>query len=126
MKKYNVKDVIKMEDKMRYFAILDSERLDEEYSFPLLLLGSIGLATAMMPSVLEVREGVNELIPIILGAMTTLYGYGSMAYYCLAGNIADKLYEKIEKIYDTMGDDFKQKVNEERQLIEANKNGRTR
>lgn len=124
MKKYNVKDVIKMEDKMRYFAILDSERLDEEYSFPLMLVGSLGLASTMMPSILEAQT--NPLLLIILGSMATLYGYGSMAYYCLAGNIADKLYEKIEKIYDTMGDDFKQKVNEERQLIEANKNGRTR
>ena len=124
MKKYNVKDVIKMEDKMRYFAILDSERLDEEYSFPLMLVGSLGLASTMMPSILEAQA--NPLLLIILGSMATLYGYGSMAYYCLAGNIADKLYEKIEKIYDTMGDDFKQKVNEEKQLIEANKNGRTR
>ena len=109
---------------MRYFAILDSERLDEEYSFPLMLVGSLGLASTMMPSILEAQA--NPLLLIILGSMATLYGYGSMAYYCLAGNIADMLYEKIEKIYDTMGDDFKQKVNEERQLIEANKNGRTR
>jgi len=124
MKKYTVKDVIKMEDKMKYFANLSSDRLDDEYSFPLMLLGSIGLATTMMPSILETQA--NPLIPIIIGSMATLYGYGSFAYYSSADMISTKLYHKIEKIYDIMGDDFKQKVEEERQLLENQKNGRSR
>lgn len=120
MKRYTVKQVIKMEDKMRWLNEIDSKRVGEDYFMPLVLLGSIGLVY-LSPT--NYSQGA-QLIPIVLGSAATLFGYGSLAHFFSAGNRSDKLYDKIEKIYDVMGADFKQKVEEERQKIE--KNGRSR
>lgn len=122
MKRYTVKEVIKMEDRMRYLNEIEHSRLDEEFLMPLAILGSLGLVF-LSPAA---NSQGSQLIPLILGSATTLFGFGTLAHFVSAGMRSDKLYDKIEKIYEVMGDDFKQKVEEEIQILEKETNERSR
>lgn len=120
MKRYTVKEVVKMENKHAHLHNIERERLDEYYYMPLALLTSMGLA--------YISGGAEsmQMIPLIIGAVTTLFGSSSLVYLFSAESRSDKLYDKINEIYDVMGDDFKKQVKEEyfKQQEERNKRSR--
>jgi len=123
MKKYTVKDVIKMEDKRWQLYKIANNRDIDEFSMPLMMLGSFGLALSTTSSSIS---QTNPLIPLILGAAVAIYGYGSV-FSCFASDFVEKkLYDKIENIYEVMGPEFKQNVEKERQKLETEKKGRSR
>lgn len=120
MKRYTVKQVIKMEDKERYLYELDKSGDAEFYFMPLMLLTAIGGCYIFGAS-----ESA-QLIPLIIGGATTIFGAGSLAHLFTAGLRSDFLYDKINQIYDIMGDDFKKQVEEERLRLEQEEYGRNR
>lgn len=107
MKRYEVKQVIKMEDRIQNLREISYDT--ELYFYPLALLFAIGLACVGGP----VKEGVNELVPLVFGSVVTLGSGSALAYLFSAEKLGDKLRAKLNKIYDFMGDDFKEKVQQE-------------
>lgn len=120
MKRYTVKEVVKMENKHTHLYNIDRERLGEYYFMPLALLTSMGLA--------YISGGAQSMqtIPLIIGAVTTLFGSSSLAYLFSAGLRSDKLFDKINEIYDVMGADFKKQVEDEYFKQQEEINGRSR
>ena len=120
MKRYTVKQVIKMEDRLKKLSQLGYSGDAEFYFMPLMLLTTVGGCY-----ILGASES-TQLIPLIIGAATTIFGAGNLAHLFSAGLRSDFLYDKINKIYDIMGDDFKKQVEEERLRQEQEEYGRSR
>jgi len=120
MKRYTVKQVVKMEERQLKLHKIDSAGDAEFYFMPLALL------TTMGASFLLGASESAQLVPLIIGSASTIFGGGSLAHLFSAGLRSDLLYEKINKIYDIMGVDFKKQVEEEmfRQQDEENKRSR--
>ena len=116
-KRYTVKEVIKMEDKMRYLAKVgdDAERYDYYY-FPLMLLFSMGLMLSMGYG----RE-YTSILPLLFGSFSALSGIGPLGYLMAAAGRSDRLYDKVTEIYENMGPEFKEQVKQERMRLEAEK-----
>lgn len=108
MKRYTVKQVIKMEERQEQLYQVDRNGDAEFYFMPLMLLTSIGACYIM-----GAAESA-QIVPLIIGSATTIFGAGSLAHLFSAGLRSDLLYDKINKIYDVMGDDFKNMVEQER------------
>jgi len=108
MKRYKVKQVIKMEDRLRNLNDISNDV--DLFFYPLAVMFGIGLACIVGP----VKEGVNELVPLVFGSLVSLGSGASLAYLFSAEKLSDKLYEKLNKIYDFMGSEFKSKVQQER------------
>ena len=107
MKRYTVKQVIKMEERQLKLHKIDNTGEAEFYFMPLALL------TTMGASYLLGASESAQLIPLILGSASTIFGVGSLAHLFSAGFRSDLLYDKLNKIYDVMGEDFKNQVEEE-------------
>ena len=107
MKRYTVKQVIKMEERHKYLYQVDRSGDAEFYFMPLALLSAIGASY-----VLGAAESA-QLIPLILGSASTIFGVGGLAHLFSAGFRSDLLYDKLNNIYDVMGEDFKKQVEEE-------------
>ena len=120
MKRYTVKQVIKMEDRLKKLSQLDYSGDAEFYFMPLMLLTSVGACYIM-----GAAESA-QIVPLIIGSATTIFGAGSLAHLFSAGLRSDFLYDKIIQIYDIMGDDFKKQVEEERLRQEQEEYGRSR
>jgi len=107
MKRYTVKQVIKMEERQQKLHEIDKKGEGEFYFMPLALLSAIGASY-----VLGAAESA-QLIPLILGSASTIFGVGGLAHLFSAGFRSDLLYDKLNNIYDVMGEDFKKQVEEE-------------
>ena len=106
MKRYTVKQVIKMEERHKYLYQVDRSGDAKFYFMPLMLLTSIGACYLM-------HAEATQIVPLIIGAATSIFGTGSLAHLFSAGFRSDLLYDKLNKIYDVMGEDFKKQVEEE-------------
>ena len=84
------------------------QRLDELYSVPLALLTSMGMILVGG----YFKENASTLT-LILGSIITIAGSSSLAYLFSVDKMGDKLREKLNNIYATMGEDFKQEVKRE-------------
>ena len=120
MKRYTVKQVIKMEERHEYLYQVDRSRDFEFYWMPLMLLTSVG-ACYIMGSLESA-----QVVPLIIGSATTLFGAGSLAHFMSAGLRSDLLFDKLNKVYDVMGDDFKKQVEQERLRLEYEEYDRSR
>lgn len=122
MKRYTVKEVVKLEQKAEYLRKLDRQRLDDELFFPLMLLFNMGLAISSM-----YFTGENQTIaPLIIGGTAQLLGGGAYGYYSSLSPRLQKLRNKISEIYKTMGKDFKADVEAEFLMQEYGINLRTK
>lgn len=106
MKRYTVKEVVRLENKVEQLTDIKDQRLDELYSFPLSILTAIGVVLTMG----YFKEGMETTLPLILGSSSVLFGGSSLTYLFSASQIRGKLREKLNKIYDIMGEDFKTDV----------------
>ena len=105
-KRYTVKEVIRMDKKM--------DRLDvAAYNvgtlfFPYTLLTAMGgiMTVASL-------QGSTSLIPLIIGGAFSLLGGAKLFRLFTAQIRSDRLYEKLENIYEIMGPEFKQQVKDE-------------
>ncbi|MBO5096277.1 MAG: hypothetical protein J6B98_05335 [Bacilli bacterium] len=109
MKRYTVKEVVRLENQTEQLTNIRKQRLDRLYSLPLSMLTAMGVVLTMG----AFKEGMVTTLPLILGATATLSGGTSLAYLFSAKQIRGKLREKLNKIYDIMGEDFKKDVKEE-------------
>lgn len=109
MKRYTVKEVVRLENKVQQLTDIKNQRLDELYSFPLSILTAIGVVLTMG----YFKEGMETTLPLILGSSSILFGGSSLTYLFSASQIRGKLREKLNKIYDIMGEDFKTDVKTE-------------
>ena len=109
MKRYTVKEVVRLENQSEQLTNIRKQRLDRLYSLPLSMLTAMGVILTMGYS----KEGMVTTLPFILGATATLSGGTSLAYLFSAKQIKGKLREKLSKIYDTMGKEFEKEVKEE-------------
>lgn len=107
MKRYTVKQVIKMEERQQKLHEIAKEGDGEFYFMPLALITTLGVS-----SVLDSMQSL-QTIPLILGAVLATYGIGELAHLFSAGFRSDLLYDKLNNIYDVMGEDFKKQVEEE-------------
>ena len=109
MKRYTVKNVVKLENKAEYLSELDRQRLDDELFFPLALLFCLGMAT----SSLYFTGETQSVVPLITGGIAQLLGGGGYAYYSSTPKRLENLREKLNEIYKNMGAQFKEEVKEE-------------
>lgn len=124
MKRYTVKQVVKLENQTEQLTNIRKQRLDRLYSLPLSILTAMGVVLTMG----YFKEGMQTTLPLILGASATLSGGTSLAYLFSAKQIRGKLREKLNKIYEIMGEDFKADVKAEqfRQKHDYEDNGAAR
>lgn len=106
MKRYTVKQVVRLENQIEQLTNIREQRLDRLYSLPLSMLTAMGIIFTMG----YFKEGMETTLPLILGSAATLSGGTSLAYLFSTKQIRGKLREKINKIYDIMGEDFKKDV----------------
>ena len=120
MKRYNVKQVIKMEDRLKKLSQLGYSGDGELYFMPLMLLTTLGVSGLIEPSLR------SQLLPLIMSSGFTIFGVGNIVRLFSAGLRSDLLYDKINNVYDVMGDDFKKQVEQERLRQEQEEYGRSR
>lgn len=106
MKKYTVKQVMKLEEQAEKMDDISRKKLDELYFLPLSFLSAIGiiLTTGYL------KTGSESILPLILGGTYAISGITIQTFLSSAGQIREKLYEKINKIYSVMGNDFEKEV----------------
>lgn len=113
MKKYNVKKVVKMEERLKELRDPESDKLRDKWLFPM------GLATAMSATMTATMgtEAIMTGQPV-LGAMAaatalvTAYAGRHSLKLLLQDAELSVLYEELQEIYKEQGDDFKAQVEE--------------
>lgn len=113
MKKYNVKKVVKMEERLKELRDPESDKLRDKWLFPM------GLATAMSATMTATMgtEAIMTGQPV-LGAMAaatalvTAYAGRHSLKLLLQDAKLSVLYEELQEIYKEQGDDFKAQVEE--------------
>ena len=122
MKRYTVKNVVKLEKKAEYLRELNRQRLDDELFFPLALLFGFGMAN----SSLYFTGEAESVALLIIGGISQLLGGGGYAYYSSTSKRLENLRDKLNEIYKNMGDEFKKEVEGEVQKNKYNVSGRTK
>ncbi len=122
MGKYNVKKVVKMEQKLEELRDPKSYRLRDNWLFPM------GLATAMgtMMTTTIGMEGIMSSEPVLgtaalVAAFATAYAGKRTLELLVQDETRKDLYEELNTIYNEMGDDFKAQVNEAIETEKAKK-----
>ena len=60
----------------------------------------------------------TSIIPLLFGSFSSLSGIGPLGYMMAASGRSDRLYDKVTQIYEQMGPEFKEQVEQERKLEE--------
>lgn len=109
MKKYTVKQVTKMQERLRNMESTQAINHDDDMIYPALLSFAVG--GSLLPLALEAAP--DALIITILTGVVTLYGLGESVRILFREQISDNLYNRLKKAYSSMGPEFEAQVNEE-------------
>ena len=108
MKEYTVEKVVKLEERKNNFIQKYDERKDEELIMPALLCFAIGgsaLTTALSGEVL-----IDSNLPLIISSAITALSATKVVNILSNLNKSTRMYNRLEKIYETMGPEFKKEV----------------
>ena len=121
MKKYTVKKVTNMQERLKYMDSTQAINHDEDMIYPALLSFAVG--GSLLPLALEAAP--DALIITILTGVVTLYGLGESVRILFRDQISENLYKRLKKAYSTMGPEFEAQVDEElrRRVVEREKKG---
>ena len=115
MKRYTVEQIVKLENQTEFLRSIQKQKLDKLYSWPLVVLTVMGMIFTGEYFAAEQRS----ILQLIIGASTILTSGTGLACLLSVDQIRGKLREKLNKIYDVMGEDFEKNVERE-QFIQNN------
>ena len=109
MKEYTVEKVVKLEERLNNTNEIDPEMDKELLSKAIICLSVGGTALTTMGS------GITDpaLLPIVVSSAITIYGFSKAKNILSNMCKSHKLRKQLERIYEQMGSEFKQQVEDE-------------
>lgn len=106
MKTYTVKQVMRLDKKYDELNDFQNKELDDFCVLPLTLLTCIGIGIGST----TISGEIASAAPLIMGSAMFLLGSAGLTHIFTMDYQKNKIWEKIEKSFDVMGEDFKQQV----------------
>ena len=111
MKEYSVEKVVKLEEKAKKFDNPNIREENETALFPAMLCFGVG-ATVFATAIGEPSLASSNL-PLILSSAVATLGAAKTVKILGSMDKSDRIHRKLESIYETMGPEFRQSVQEE-------------
>lgn len=106
MKSYTVKKIMKLDQKYEELNDFQNKELDDFCVLPLTLLTCIGIGIGST----TITGEIASVAPLIMGSAMVLLGAAGLVNIFTMDFQKNKIWQKIEKSFDVMGEDFKQQV----------------